>query len=323
MGGYTLEYIGPSGRTWVLQGDDQNAQPVTLLRKPVGLYGPPVDVQRHRVLASRETYRVSTLPQQANIELQVEVALPAVDVARLGSRAQDEYMNLLRDWFKDWPVDDGTTVAPPTGTIVAKRPGVSPRYLDVYRTEEIEPLSSIDPSVALRGKFLIVCSADDPYPRLDTDKVSTPLKPGSTAMFSVTNVGEVAVAPKLSFDMPRADTKVSVEVDGKTIAKFTYEIPGPGTFDLDPNELTFSLAGDVKPLEYWWNPNVEALSEGARKLLEMFGTPRAAVSPIAAPWGQNADALIPAGKRATINVEASQEGTVKMELTPRVERLLF
>lgn len=321
--GYQLSYVGPSGRSWQLQGPDQNAHPVTLLRKPVGLFGPPVDVQRRRVLASRNTFRVSTLPQQSNIELSVEITPPDQKIRSMYQKQGGDFLSTVRDWLSDWPVDDGTSVAPPTGSLVVKHPQVATRYLDVYRTEEVESLLPLDPMVAMRARFLMVCSSDDPYPRLDDETLKTDLPANSAVGMSLRNKGEIAVAPRITVDAPAGKVTVEVKVRSKSIARFDFNTPGPGTFDLDPNALTFSLAGDVKPLEWWWEPKLAELGAAAQALIKKHGTPQAATTPIAAPWGQNADALIPAGEPVLITVTSSQAGKVSASLTPRVERLLF
>ena len=317
---YSLFYTGPSGRRWQLQGPDQNAHPVTLLRKPVGLYGPPVDVQRRRVLASRNTFRVSTLPEQSNIELSVQVA-PTDNELVAGS--VDAFFDNVHAWLDDWPVDDGTTITPPTGVLESYTPGRGSRYLDVYRTEEVESLLPVDPLVARRARFLMVCSSDDPYPRLADQFVAGQAKAGEVLTQKLKNVGAIAVAPRVVLGAGPASVEVQVLVGSKRIANFSFKTPGPGVFDLDPNAMTFALAGDAKPMEWWWKPNEGLLSSAAREALKRYGTPGAAVTPIAAPWGQNADALIPAGKEATVVVKSSVAGSVRVELTPRVERLLF
>lgn len=321
--GVELYYTGPSGRRWQLQGPDQNAHPVTLLRKPVGLFGPPVDVQRRRVLASRNTFRVSTLPDRANIELTVQIAPPDGEEYMMENDGGMAFAYLLSEWLDDWPVDDGTTTTPPTGTLMARIPGAATRFLDVYRTEEVESLLPVDPLVAGRARFLMVCSADDPYPRLPDGRTFRTVASGATTTLRLTNFGTIAVAPRITLSSGPATVEVQVSAGGSRLANFTFKTPGPGTFDLDPNAMTFSLAGDAKPMEWWWSPNSSSLSKAAQTALSKYGTPAAAVTPIAAPWGQNADALIPAHEEAVITVKSSVATEVKAELTPRVERLLF
>lgn len=321
--GSELYYTGPDGRRWQLQGPNQNAQPATLLRKPVGLYGPPVNVERRRVLASRNTFRVATQPQQSNIELAVELTPTDVQLRTAYDRRGAEFYSTVQSWLDAWPADDGTAVAPRAGTLEARHPAGQTRYLDVYRTEEVEPLLALDPMVAMRARFLMVCSSDDPYPRLEDETFSGVLQAGALTIFTMRNPGQIAVAPRVTIDAPPSEVELSVQVGTTVLASFAFKTPGPGTFDLDPNALTFSLAGDVRPLEWWWNPNVAKLGGAAQAILKKYGTPQAAVTPIAAPWGQNADALIPAGALAQFNVRSSVAGKMSAVLTPRVERLLF
>lgn len=321
--GNELYYTGPDGRRWQLQGPNQNQQPATLLRKPVGLFGPPVDVQRRRVLASRNTFRVSTLPQQSNFELAVELVPPDSMQRSMHNDAGAKFYETVSRWLDAWPVDDGTSVAPKTGVLEARHPAGGRRYLDVYRTEEVESLLPLDPMVAMQARFLMVCSSDDPYPRLDDEVSQGSLVPGTVHVSMMKNPGQIAVAPRITVDAPPAQVAIKVNIGNDVLASFTFQTPGPGTFDLDPNALTYSLAGDVKPLEWWWEPNISQLGKAAQAILQKFGTPAASVTPIAAPWGQNADALVPAGSEVQVNVQSSAAGKFKVELTPRVERLLF
>lgn len=314
----TLSYRDPSGRTWQLQGPNQNRHPVVLLRRPLGLFGTGVEVETRRVLNSRQSFRVQTMPQAPNIELVVQVA----------EHTPKDMARTLQAWFNAWPEDDDDAQwnAPRTGTLIASTPWVGQRMWDVYRTEEMEPLMGVDPLVARRARFLVVASSDDPYPYGKDVAVTASLAAGQATTVQVNNVGEVPVSPRLRVDVP-ALTDVSVEVTsptGQRLATFTYKMPGAGTLDLDPNSMTFSAGGEVKPMDWWWSGNGGALAAMAKLLgVSPEQVPNGGMTrPLALPWGQNADAVLPPGT-STVKVTASKSGSVDVSITPRYRRLMF
>ena len=314
----TLSYRDPSGRTWQLQGPNQNRHPVVLLRRPVGLFGTGVEVETRRVLNSRQSFRVQTMPQSPNIELVVQVA----------EHTPKDMATTLQAWFNAWPEDDDDAQwnAPRTGTLIASTPWVGQRMWDVYRTEEMEPLMGVDPLVARRARFLVVASADDPYPYGADVVAKATFVAGKQITMPITNTGEVPVPPRVKFTVPEL-TDVSVEVTspaGQRLATFTYKVPGAGTLDLDPNSMTFSAGGEVKPMDWWWSGNGGAIAAMAKLLgVSPEQVPNGGTTlPLALPWGQNADAVLPPG-RSTVKIKASKAGSAEVQLTPRYRRLMF
>lgn len=304
-----LDYLDPQKHTWQLQGPDQNAHPAVLLRKPMGLQGVPISVERRKVLRSRDSFRVDTTIESREIEMTVEIA----------ANAPSEMYTLLQRWHDAWPENDEEPYAdeaPTFGTLVSTAPGGQVRKLDVYRTEAMETLSPLDPLVALKARYLIVCSSDDPYPYGDTVRGSGTLAAGKDTVFTLTNNGEVPVSPKLTIDAGVSDVTVSARASlggaTKTLTQFSMAMKARGTFDLDPNVMTFTYEGDVFPMTYWWKlrPVGERIEAGT-------------VKPIAPPWGQNADLVLPPGKAVDITVKSSKAGSYKWEFTPRYRRFMF
>lgn len=304
-----LEYIDPTGHTWQLQGPDQNAHPVVLLRRPVGLQGAPIEVQRRKVLRSRESFRVATMVQSREIEMTVQLAAD-------GASAM---YGLLRKWHDAWPENDDEYYASDGrtfGQLKSTAPTGEVRFLDVYRTEEMESLTPLDPLVALRQRYLMVVSSDDPYPYGVPVAQSGALPAGKPVQVTLVNQGEVPVSPRLTINAGKSN--VSIKATRKTasgvetLTNFSLQMLARGTFDLDPDTLTFTYEGDVLPITYWWKPrdNFPGIKAGE-------------VKPIAAPWDQNADLVLPPGQAVTLTLTSSTAGVYACSYTPRYRRFMF
>lgn len=329
----TVTYTSPiDGEEWQLAGPDQNAHPVTLRRGVRGLWGPPVDVETRRVLQSRHTYRVGTKPKQLTIELPVHIAKP--DYGKWdGMSAAD----IAGDWMASWPSDVGTSVAPLPGTLKVQQPGWEARYLDVYRTEEFEMLTNMDPYVAGSVKMLVVCASNDPYPREETKWVALKGADGAPFSGNETHDGDVAWFPKIyvGYRGQTPNGEVSIKVSTSMLlswrnsnfqfansqqpaaedADFTFKVPGSGCFDLDPAQLTFT-PGTFDAREKRFKPSGDALG------LHWSGSASSA-RPIGLPWGQSAAAVVPPSFWASFEVKGEGITEVYVDKTSHFGGLML
>lgn len=333
----TITYIPPMAGTdmpqWQLAGPDQNAHPVTLRRGVRGLWGPPVDVETRRVLQSRHTYRVGTKPKQLTIELPVHIVTPDY-----GQFADVPVGFLTEQWMRSWPSDMGTSAAPLAGTLKVDHPQYGSRYLDVYRTEEFEVLTNMDPRVAGSMKMLVVCASNDPYPRSDVlvEQLRDVSEDTRKSRWSPENGGDVAISPKVYVEAATGgEVAVSVIVKPSDIlkpgygeyafymesqkneaqsAKFKFNVPGSGCFDLDPAQLTFT-PGKFNAKAKRFQPS------GNARGLHWSGAASEA-RPIGLPWGQSAAVVVPPRWEMDVEVKkATGLGNVYVDHTYRYERL--
>lgn len=332
----TITYIPPMAGSdmpsWQLAGPDQNAHPVELRRGVRGLWGPPVDVEVRRVLQSRYTYRVGTKPKQLPLELPVHITTP-----EYGEFAGIPVGFLAERWMTSWPSDVGTSAAPLAGTLEVKVPERGSRFLDVYRTEEFEVLTNMDPRVAGSMKMLVVCASNDPYPRSEVlveqlQGAGEGIRKSKSPLF---NGGDVAISPKVYVETTGGEVSISATVKPSSIAragtpshafyvesqkneaqsaKFSFSVPGSGCFDLDPAQLTFTPGKfDAKAKRFQ--------PAGKTRGLHWSGASSDA-RPIGLPWGQSAEVVVPPWWEVDVEVKkATGLGNVYVDHTYRYERL--
>lgn len=234
----TVIYDGPSGTSWQIQGEGQEGHPVTLMPKPYGLYGAPLNVKRQTFAGRRGSRRTSTLAKSPEVELQV----------RIDGAVGKDIEAKIAEFLSEWP-EDGRT-----GTLQVHTHTHGWRSLEVYRTEAIEPLHTRDPMVSGRAKFLIVASADDPYPVMPYEPVIVKVPHFGEAFYAdVHNPGEVTIYPQIKWNGGAAELVGGWRdpVDGVQQA-WHAQVTGDALIDLDPHRLTVTDAAGTRGMQLTW-----------------------------------------------------------------------